>query len=31
VAGEVGARGKRLCFGFMDLVRAFDMVPREVV
>ena len=26
-----GARGGRLCFGFVDLERAFGGVPREVV
>jgi len=25
------ARGKKLCFGFVDLVKAFDRVPREVI
>jgi len=25
------ARGKKLCFGFVDLENAFDRVPREVI
>jgi len=25
------AKGKRLCFGFVDLKKAFDKFPREVI
>jgi len=25
------AKGKKLCFGFVDLEKAFDSVPREVI
>ena len=29
--GNFGVKGRRLCFGFVDLERAFDGVPGEVV
>jgi len=25
------AKGKKLCYGFVDLEKAFDSVPREVI
>ena len=25
------AKGKKLCFGFVDLEKAFDRVPKEVI
>jgi len=25
------AKGKKLCFGFVDLEKAFDSIPREVI
>jgi len=28
---EFRAKGKKLCFGFVDLEKVFDSVPREVI